>query len=231
MTKVGEEYERAVYQFIQTLDPSAEVFFNYYVPDSVTGEMRQCDVWINAKYMGFSPLSFYISCKDHSRKQDLGDIDRFIGEMHSRRATNGIIYSKAGFTKTALQKAEKLGISCCKIYRNEPSDLPKTILFEHFALYSSIALSIVNGNVPKEFVIWNDAFSIRVGTKKVIDIIQDIFSTNEEKMLENAKANGGTFPEPWEAIIDIYTENNDYECAIKMPSWRVYMSQNKKQLC
>ena len=59
--KPGRKYEEAVYAFAKTLDPSAEVLFDHKMPDRDTGELRQCDVWINAKFAGHWPLSILIS--------------------------------------------------------------------------------------------------------------------------------------------------------------------------
>jgi predicted helicase len=125
----GSEFEEAVYHFAQKLDPSAEVLFNHSVPDRDTGEPRQCDVWINAKFGGHWPLAILVSCKDHKRKLHSGDIGTFRDEVRSTGASTGIIYSRADFTEPGLRKAQANGFPCCRIYQREPADIPESFFF------------------------------------------------------------------------------------------------------
>ena len=60
MSKPGRDFEEAVYAFANTL--KAEVLFDHQIPDRDTGELRQCDVWINAKFGEHWPLSILVSC-------------------------------------------------------------------------------------------------------------------------------------------------------------------------
>jgi len=227
MAKVGEEYEKAVYEFVKILDPSAEVLFDHYVPDSETGKPRQCDVWINVRYAGIFPVSFYVSCKDTSRKKDEGHIDWFNGEMKSRRATNGVIYSKKGFTVPALEKAEKLGISCCKIYVNEPADLPKTLTFEHYANYPAIGLDLIKLHSATRIYTWNEIFSLVVNSKTVVEIIETEFNADLDEMINNSKIDG-SIPKSWERQIDIFSENNDIDISIKILGlWKTYTAKQE----
>ncbi|HLO99813.1 MAG TPA: restriction endonuclease, partial [Fimbriimonas sp.] len=111
MAKHGIEFEKAVYEFAKALDPKAEVLFDHKVSDRDTDTLRQCDVWINAKFGGHWPLSILISCKDHSTKLDINDIGTFLEEKRSTGASYGVIYSKSGFTKPAVEKAKVNGIA------------------------------------------------------------------------------------------------------------------------
>ena len=103
--KPGRKFEKAVYAFAKTLDPAAEVLFDHNVIDRDTGESRQCDVWINAKFGGHWTQSIIVSCKDHRRKLHVGDIGTFCDEKRATGATMGVIYSRTGFSKPAIQKA------------------------------------------------------------------------------------------------------------------------------
>jgi hypothetical protein len=64
VTRPGKAFEKAVYAFARKLDPNADVIFDAKIPDRDTGKMRQCDVWINAKFGGHWPISILVSCKD-----------------------------------------------------------------------------------------------------------------------------------------------------------------------
>src|SRR5437870_2697652 len=97
--KPGRKFEEAVYAFAKALDASAEVLFDHKVKDRDTGESRQCDVWINAKFGGHWPQSIIVSCKDHKRKLHSGDVGTFCDEKRSTNATMGVMYSRSGFTK------------------------------------------------------------------------------------------------------------------------------------
>ncbi len=162
MPKPGRDFEEAVLAFVQTLDPQAEVIFDHKVPDRDTGTPRQCDVWIKAKFAGHWPLSILVSCKDHSRKLDVGDIGKFINEVRSTGASTGVIYSKSGFTKPAIRKAEVNGLSCCRLYQSEPTDMPGVLLFDSYACTPRIGLALMSSPEFDEPVTWSDIFDIAI---------------------------------------------------------------------
>lgn len=164
--KPGRRFEEAVYAFAKTLDPAAEVLFDHRVKDRDTGEPRQCDVWINAKFAGHWPLSILVSCKDHKRRLNAGDIGAFCDEKRSTGASNGVIYSKSGFTKPAVTKAQINGISCCRLYDNEPSDPPASFWIEHFACKPVIQVSLFTNPTEFRLTTWNDLFNLPVEEDK-----------------------------------------------------------------
>lgn len=230
MTKVGEEYEKAVYDFVKTLDTNAKVMFNYYVPDRDTEKPRQCDVWIDAKFGNFFPLSFYVSCKEYNRKIDQHKIESFFGEMYSRRATNGVIFSKLGFSKPAIEKAEKLGISCCRLFQNEPTDIKSILLFSHYACYPSIVLELHGIKDIQNIEIWNDLFNVEIDGKKVVDYINETYSIDQSRMLDKANK-FAEFPKDWEDDIKIYEHNSNKEVKIKIVGkWRLYTARQEAVL-
>jgi hypothetical protein len=202
MSKSGREFEEAVWAFVQTLDPSAEVLFNHIVPDRDTGTPRQCDVWINARFGGHWPISILASCKDHKRKLDVGDIGTFCGEVRSTGASTGVMYSKSGFTKPALKKAKANGLSCCRLYQNEPADIPAAVWFESFACAPRIGLTLQTPTIDSELKNWNDIFNIGFvdSSRTVVDKIVEVFHKVENEAVEEAKGMG-QFPKEW--LVDI----------------------------
>ena len=61
-------------------------------------------------------------------------MDAFIGELLSSGAQKGVIYSFSGFTKPAIDKAQAKGISCCRLYQDETTNLPESLLFDAYLL-------------------------------------------------------------------------------------------------
>lgn len=130
--KDWEQFEVAVERFVAALDPSVTVRRNVKLPDRDTGLPRQRDVWIETKICNLFPIKILISCKNWATKLDEGDIDAFIGELRSSGAHKGVLYSAGGYTKPAILKAQALSISCCKLYQNEPADIPESLMFAFY---------------------------------------------------------------------------------------------------
>lgn len=225
--KNGKEFEKAVYEFISKLGPNTKAYFDHEVPDRITGEPRQCDVWISSNIGGIFPVSIYVSCKDHKRKLHLGDIDAFLGEMRERNATTGVIYSKSGYTKTAIEKARMGGISCCRLYEDETSDIPEIIFFNQYACYPSLSLELQDQNIPKDWKLWNDIFYQETDGLKVIEIIERCCIEGEKLSLENAKKDGKP-PLDWENTIKITDDDNRFFLKIRLIDWwRFYKARTE----
>ncbi len=222
MAKLGREFEEAVYTFAKVLDPSAEVLFNHSVPDRDTGNPRQCDVWISAKFGGHWPLSVLVSCKDRKksgRKLHSGDIGTFRDEVRSTGASTGVIYCNVGFTKPAIEKAKANGIACCRLYQNEPADIPDSIWFEHFACNTSVMLILETDVRDSKFETWNDLFDIEIesddGSASVIDIISTAFADGENKAILEVKETV-SFPPDWRTDLAFKVDAIDEELQIQV---------------
>ncbi|MBI5563530.1 MAG: hypothetical protein HY870_01450 [Chloroflexi bacterium] len=197
-SKPSRELEEAVYSFAKSLDTSAEVIFDHHVPDRDTGTLRQCDVWINAKFGNHWPISILVSCKYHGRKLNISDIDTFCNEVRSTSASTGVIYSAAGFTKSALMKARTNALACCRLYRNEPADIPQSIWPEFFLCKSSITLRWLTDTSIPGLQVWNDVFDIRDksdSSTTILDIISDVFVQGQEQ--SHLAKKDASFPEDW----------------------------------
>ncbi len=158
--KRGEHFERAVLAFARTLDANAEVIFDHKVKDVDTGELRQCDVWINGTFGGHWPFSYVVSCKDHKRKLHVGDIGCFIDEIRSTNADMGVIYSRRGFNDHALKKARSKNVSCCRLFSNEVFDIPAAVFFQMFHCTSTMSVELIH--VPKQLnlLTWNELLDL-----------------------------------------------------------------------
>jgi len=187
--KRGEDFERAVHAFASNLDPNAEVLFNHNVKDVDTGELRQCDVWINGLFGGHLPFSFLVSCKDHKSKLHVGDIDTFIGEVHATNADMGVICSKGGFNDHAIRKARINRISCCRLFSNESFEITPSAFLSIFHCVSVVAVRLIH--IPRELKLrtWNDLFDSRVeyeeGTRTIGEFIAKAFHQAEKHSLSS----------------------------------------------
>lgn len=190
-TAEWQRFEAAVAQFAQALDPTAEVLFDHHVPDRDTGEPRQCDAWINAQYGGHIQFSIYVSCKDRSKsRRKLGSpqIDEFIGEIRARGASMGVLYTNAGFSGPALTKAAKNGIPCCRLYRDEPADIPEAVWIKQFICRPSASLGVIEK--PRRWPIrsWNDLFQCSAGedygNDTILDLVERQFLEKEREVVD-----------------------------------------------
>jgi hypothetical protein len=185
MFNPSKQFEQAVLEFTKTLDPTAKVFFNHKVLDRDTGTSRQVDVWIEAKFGGHLPISILVSCKKHKRKLDITHIDTFAAEVRATRASTGVIYSSSGFTNPALQKALSNGLSCCRLFQKEPSEIPKSLVFWHYVCYSRLRLAIPDSEIKslmdRKIIDWGTLLMIRTceGNLLVDEIFRE-FSKGED---------------------------------------------------
>lgn len=135
MAKRGELFERTIFEFYRKLDPEADVRFDHHVKDRDTEAMRQVDVWIQHRVFGNIPISILVSCKDHSRPLDVGEVETFLSEIRSTGATTGVLYGRHGFTRNAIAKAQANQVQCCRLLENEAPETPSELLIEAFVAH------------------------------------------------------------------------------------------------
>jgi hypothetical protein len=202
-----QEFEIAVANFAAALDPSAVVRHNVSVPDADTGRPRQRDVVIEARICRLFPVTVLVSCKYWQTKLDEGDIDTFVGELLSSRAHKGVIYSYSGFTGPALEKAAAKGICCCRLFRNEPPEMPESILFRVYASTPSLTVSLLSP--PKSNVRpskWGQVLELddEIDGERVsvLDSILQAYEALEAHSLNDMKMNPATFPRGFSSDVE-----------------------------
>jgi len=237
MPRAGREFEKAVFAFIKALDPSAKVIFDHEVLDRDTGTPRQCDVWVNAKLGGHWPLSILVSCKDQTRKLDIGDIGTFCDEIRSTGASTGVIYSSSGFTEPALKKAKANGVACCRLYRDEPPDVPASIWFEQFTCTQSIKLVLNTDVVSLALKTWNDLFDLSLKEdvdRTVLDVVAEAYIAGGDRAVtkcrESTEGRPG-FPKDWSAKLTLVTSGSDQKLTIQvLGKWKKYRARLEASL-
>jgi hypothetical protein len=89
-----------------------------YLPDRVTGELRELDVVITFPTTHHE-MTLAIECRDRSRKVTVNDVEAFFSKCQDTKAHKGVIVSPKGFSKPALSKAKNCGIACLSLLQVE----------------------------------------------------------------------------------------------------------------
>jgi len=203
-----KEFEIAVANFISALDPSAKVTHDAMIPDKDTGTLRQRDVWIETKVSNHFSLQILVSCKRYKSKLNQQHMDAFIGELQSSGAQKGVIYSYSGFTKPALEKAQARGISCCRLYQDEVSDLPEMLSFHAFLLTPAVHfwatwLETIEGQPETLGELYALDMPLANGsTIKLLDLIIDKYLA-KQKVIRAIAQETGDLPEKWTDAITL----------------------------
>lgn len=129
----GKSFESQVadfYRVISSSNPYSSVTQNQRIlgPD---GD-REFDVVIATQVADIS-LTTVIECKDYGRLVNVTTVDAFASKLEDIRAAKGILVSRKGFTKSAIDKAKRLNISVCTLDHAETlakdSELDVPVLF------------------------------------------------------------------------------------------------------
>ncbi len=174
------QFEIAVATFMAAIGPGAKVTHDAKIPDIHTGHLRQRDVWIEWSIGNHFPAKALVSCKHSSKKLDQKDIDHFNGEFISSGAQIGIIYSKSGFNDHAIQKSRQLRFHCCKLYEDEPADLPESLSFGPAYNFRPAFQVSVNGDAaPFGFKTWREVLNLPFESRTVLDAFADSIEAHQ----------------------------------------------------
>jgi hypothetical protein len=172
-----------------------------------------------------------ISCKDHRHPLDIEHITAFQGQIGSTGASMGIIYSRAGFTQPALDKAKAAGLVCCRLYQNQSADIPDHLILPAYHARSRASLRFVPEGGPAEHLrTWGDLFDLpaddgtgAAATGTVLDLIQKVFHGAGRRAL--AGPFEGPFPKAWEEHIGIIAPWAERLAIAVCGSWRRFRSR------
>lgn len=230
-----EQFEKAIGSFIQALDSNAHVRQNVMLPDVHTNHPRQRDIWIETKILQHYPVKIYVSCKRLQRKINEQDLDAFNGELISSGAHVGVLYSFSGFTKPALEKANKLGISCCKLYVNDKPDLPESLIFYSYCCTPKVLIKVIESPEPEwNIATYNDLFNLELemDAKKMLflDYIDSKFRENEKNSANSIEKE--RLPSDWSYELKISTTES-FRRPIRIligGSWNIYKGKIEANL-
>jgi hypothetical protein len=221
-----KEFETAVAAFAKGLDSKAIVQHNVRLPDKATGKLRQRDVWIEAKIGGFFPVKVLVSCKRESRKLDSGDIDHFHGELQNSTAHKGVIFSYSGFTDPAVETAKAFDIDCCRLYVDQPPDIPEVLLLKAFCCRPSILFALLSTpDVEWRLKTYGDLFRLTTDDEgtTVLDMIARDYDYIEKEAVATMSATS-FFPSDLQSRSTLSKEDDsslviEYLLTLK---WRIF---------
>ena len=231
--KEWEQFEVAVEQFVAALDPRASVRRNVLVPDRDTGHSRQRDVWVETTVCNLFPVKILISCKDWAAKLDEGDIDAFIGELRSSGAHMGVIYASSGFTEPAIRKAQVVGISCYKLYSDEPPDIPGALLFQFYCCVQSYRFGLAGDDLQA----WTDVSLAALfernspddtAPNKLLDVLCRGFEEGGKESIK-ALTERSCVPPPWVQRVSFTDRVPPLHLSLE-GKWRLYRSKLEASL-
>ncbi len=222
-------FEVAVATFAQALEPKAVVVHDAKLPDLDTGRLRQRDVWIETSYGGHLKIRVLVSCKHKTAKLNQQDIDAFAGELRSSGAHKGVLYSRSGYTKPALEKAERLGVSCCALYDNQPAEIPSALSFSAY-VYSEVMQATVFGNPEQRLALVGELFDLPVigerGAVTVAGLLAERFDQQRKNAVERVLVDG--VPPMWTAEVEVEDERLHRPARVLLRSgWRIHRARTK----
>jgi hypothetical protein len=168
-----KEFELAVAKFVAAIASDARVTHDVELPDADTGKPRQRDVWVEWSIGGHFPVKALISCKYVNSPLDQLDIDHFNGEFLSANAHVGIIYARKGFNTNAIEKARVLGFHCCRLFRNEPAELPELLIGEIYHFHPATQISMRGDDAECTFTHWKEVFALPLNASTVLKWLAD----------------------------------------------------------
>ena len=123
MPRKGRVTEKIVALLEKGLLPGgAEVKSPCYLPDKITGELREVDVAIRYK-LGAIPILIIVECRDRKVKADVPWIEQVAQKQADLNAAKAIAVSTSGFTASARQKAAHHGIEIREISKLTLADV------------------------------------------------------------------------------------------------------------
>jgi hypothetical protein len=104
-----QEYQEAVAILYEQMEGIGKVSRNVYLPDCITGQLRQIDVLLEIAERGHI-LKMQIDAKYQTMPLDVRDIEATKSLSDAVKINKTVIVASNGFTKPAITKADALNI-------------------------------------------------------------------------------------------------------------------------
>lgn len=133
--KTGRSFERLIARIQQSVHERAEIGVNEKLRDVDTGRLRQIDITIR---LSDGPTQFIgiVEVRDRSRPTGVRYVEEIFGKQRSVRADAAFLVSKSGFTKTAIAKANQLGIRALSYEEAQTADWSNWLQCRTFSVLS-----------------------------------------------------------------------------------------------
>jgi len=127
------EFEKLTAEIFSILrnNPSYETVIHNTTLQGKDGP-RQIDILLIGK-IGPLEISTIIECKDYNKIVDVTNVDALHSKMQDVNAHKGVLVARKGFSKQAIRKAKRLGITLCTAHKaktekwNIPIEIPVVI--------------------------------------------------------------------------------------------------------
>ncbi|MDT4826869.1 hypothetical protein FQZ97_601910 [compost metagenome] len=151
----GKEYEAMVFWAYNALcrDERLTSVESDIKIDGPDGE-RQVDVLVKHTHAGIEYMTI-LECRDYAGKLSVTHVDAFASKLSDLNASKGILVSRKGFSKTAIQKAARLGIGLCVV------DSADTAL-RNMAVEIPVIVKVVHPSLQCQTLMANDSIARRV---------------------------------------------------------------------
>ncbi len=100
-----QEYQNAVGKLYEKMEGMGEVKHNVYLPDKITGQNRQVDVWCEINIEGHK-INILIDAKYRKEKLDIKDLEEVESLANAVNANKIIIVTNNGWRNPAQKRAE-----------------------------------------------------------------------------------------------------------------------------
>jgi len=117
-----QEYQEAVGELYVQMEGIGQVQKNITIPDRVTGQPRQVDVWLGISVKGHS-IGILIDAKYRKDVIDVKDVEEVASLAQAVGANKCVLVALNGWTKPAAVKAQSLGLDLRILTLDEALDL------------------------------------------------------------------------------------------------------------
>lgn len=193
--KENERFEQVVAEMQRSLSPKANIIHNTFLVDKITKTRRQVDVLIEDK-IGQIPIKIVIECKYHSRRISIGEAEEFIKKLQDIGVQRGVMVSKKGFTKPALEKLKSSEIIPYLLYDSKNPDLSSSfnanvIWHNKVIIPSGYKIAVFNKTNKDIKIKFSDVLTPLYNSfKKRIGALIEITKNSFENGLLKEKCNG-----------------------------------------
>lgn len=99
-----KDYEIEIHDYFKEMYPNADISHNVTVAGRYSKVDRQIDILIE-DYVGGNRMRIVVDGKFFSEKIDVKDVEMFIGMLNDCEANKGLLITKEGFSKAAINRA------------------------------------------------------------------------------------------------------------------------------
>lgn len=185
-TRKGDDFHKLVECLERALNGSdnVEIDSPRFLPDKVTGKLREHDVVLTYKQPNRTVL-VAIECRDRSRKIDVGQIEAFHTKCRDTGIDKGVIVCSKGFFAPALEKAKHYNIDCLLL--EEVKKLDWCLLTSVSNYSREIGRAHIEFSISEENLVNLELFKdIRLFQKLATGVIEEITPENFGNFVTNA---------------------------------------------